>query len=67
MVVTFQQYTIARDVNQVVLSGLSPATAYNCSMTAYNLVTGANTTQEVTFAAEPLPGENVKCLLLFLQ
>ena len=42
----------------MVLSGLSPATAYHCSVTAYNLVTGANITQEVTFATEPLPGKN---------
>jgi hypothetical protein len=53
---TLNASSIAGDVNQVVLSGLSPATAYNCSMTAYKLVTGANITQEVTFATEPLPG-----------
>ena len=59
---TLNASSIAGDVNQVVLSGLSPATAYNCSMTASKLVTGANITQE-----EPLPGENARCLLLFLQ
>ena len=63
---TLNASSIAGDVNQLVLSGLSPATAYNCSMTAYKLVTGANITQEVTFATEPLPGENARCLLLFL-
>jgi hypothetical protein len=63
---TLNASSIAGGINQVVLSGLSPATTYNCSVTAYNFVTGASITQEVTFTTEQLPGENAKCLLLFL-
>ena len=53
---TLNTSSIVEGVHQMTLTGLSPSTTYNCSVTRYHSA-GSNATQYVMFVTDPT-GEN---------